>query len=99
MMALSEAFKFPADGCRTVRLLISRFLGAIRCAAIWIVHIFGKFQLRHHQAVALPEEAAFRLLRDADASEPLLVLLSGLSSETSYRDQPFGVLLEGGFAA
>ena len=51
----------------------------------------------HHLAVAaLPEEAAFCLLRDADAFEPPLVLLSGLSSETSYRVPP---LLEGGFAA
>jgi hypothetical protein len=47
------------------------------------------FSFCHHQAVAaLPEEAAFRLLRDADASEHPLVLLFGLSSETSYRGQP-----------
>jgi len=40
------------------------------------------FSFCHHLAVApLPEEAAFRLLRDADASEPLLVLLSGSSSD------------------
>jgi len=51
--------------------------------------LLENFSFCHHLAVAaLPEEAAFCLLRDADAFEPRLVLLSGLSSETSYRVQP-----------